>query len=111
MGGHTSTTSAMEKVSNPTTQFPTELNRKNAGCAPAFLFPYHSTNGPFLSSETKTDQNARSSPAPTSEEPNPMNHTAHRYNGAGICIQPNEDGESTDNGYGLCSSSSTPTIV
>ena len=103
--GHTSTTSTMKKVSNPTTQ----LNRKNAGCAPAI--PYHSTNGPFLSSETKTDQNTRGSPSPTLEEPNPMNHTAHRYNGVDNCIQPNEDGESTDNGYGLCSSSSTPTIV
>ena len=110
--GHTSTTSTMEKVSNPTTQFPTQLNRKNAGCAPAFLFPYHSTNGPFLSSETKTDQNARGSPSPTLEEPTPMNQTAHRYNGVDNCIQPNEDGESTDKGYRpLCSYSSTPTIV
>ena len=104
--GHTSTTCTMGKVSHTTHQ----LNRKNAGGAPAF--PFHSANGPFLSSETKTDQNTRGSPSPTLEEPNPVNHTAHRYNGADICIQPNEDGESTDKGYRpLCSYSSTPTIV
>ena len=103
--GHTSTTCTMGKVSHTTHQ----LNRKNAGGAPAF--PFHSANGPFLSSETKTDQNTRGSPAPTLEEPNPMNHTAHRFNGVGNCIQPNEDGESTDKGYRLCSYSSTPPTI
>ena len=104
--GHTSTPCTMEKVSHTTHQ----LNRNNAGGAPAFP-SYHSTKGPFLSSETKTDQNTRGSPSPTLEEPTPMNHTAHRFNGVGNCIQPHEDGESTDKGYRLCSYSSTPTIV
>jgi len=108
--GHTSTTSTMEKVSNPTTQFPTQLNRKNAGCAPAFLFPYQSTNGPFLSSETKTDQNARSSPSPTLEEPNPMNHTAHRFNHVDSCIHKQTKDVATIKGHSS-SSISTPTTI